>query len=375
MVPRRFPSGSKAFVAAAITIAGLIGACNNGPRSAVSPTPTAATPPFGVGVDIIGPASIPPGQSAQFSATLRFGNGTSQAATGVEWSTTNPVLLRVDASGIATAAQWTGEVVLNARVTGPGAVASGSREIVVLPDGTFRMAGVVSEVDSPEDPVVGARVEVTGMPLAATTDWDGGYRLYGVPGVAEVRVTRTGYQPHVERQQLTDHSTRNFRLALAGARLELHGAYTLTIDVASCYTTPLPSHLRRLSYDAFVRQKGPTLEVALTESARFLVNPAGRGDRFAGHADAAGALFNLQGYSGYYYYKSHDYANLVERLSDGTYLVVAGTAATRSLPAGLSGDLKGRVTHHDSSFPSVPLQSSISASCYSDGHRFTLTPR
>jgi hypothetical protein len=328
----------------------------------------------GFGVNIIGPASIPPGQSAQFSAALRFGNGTSRAATGVEWSTTEPGLLRVDASGIATAAQRTGEVVLNARVTEPGVVASGSREIVVLPDGTFRMAGVVSELDSPEDPVGGARVEVTGMPLEAITDGNGGYRLYGVPGVAEVRVSRTGYQPHVERLQLTDHSTRNFRLALAGARLELHGAYTLTIDVACRTSTPVPSHLRHLSYDAFVTQKGPTLEVALTESSRFRTDSAGRGDRFTGRADAAEATFNLEGFSGYYYY-GFDYANLVERLSNGTYLVVAGTAATRSLPAGLSGNLRGRVTHHDSSFPSVPLLSSILASCYSDGHRFTLTPR
>jgi hypothetical protein len=239
---------------------------------------------------------------------------------------------------------------------------------------------VVTESGMDATPLVGARVEVTsGTPLVAVTDWDGRYRLYAVPGIAEIRVTRDGYQPQVQRFQLAEHVTQNFQLALSGTRLDLAGPYTLAIDVACATSTPVPPDVRHRSYAAFLTQTGATLEVVLTEPSRFRVNGVGRGDRFRGRVDAVGATFNLEGFSADYYYYGppypSDYANLVERLSGGTYLVVAGTAVTTNSRTGLSGNLKGGVAHHDSRFLSIPLLSSAAGFCYSEAHRFTLTPR
>jgi hypothetical protein len=285
----------------------------------------------------------------------------------------------VDASGLATARQQSGEDVLSADITTSAGMARGSREVLILPDGTYRMVGNVTESGPAATPIDEARVEVTsGSTLVAVTDWDGRYRLYGVPGIADVRVTRNGYQPHVGRVQLAEHTTQDFQLALTGTRLDLAGSYTLAIDVACSTSTPVPADVRHLSYAAFLTQSGPGLEVVLTESSRFRV-AAGRGDRFSGRADAAGATFNLAGFSeGFYYYgpqSPFDYANLVERLPGGTYLVVTGAAMTRSLRAGLSGDLKGSVVSHDSRFPGIPLLSSMKGLCHSDAHRFSLSPR
>ena len=363
---------------AAIASVGLTAACDNGPRqNPAGPTPGAQ--PFAVAVEINGPASIPPGQSAQFTAIVRLNDGTSQTPTSVRWSS-HRGLLRMDASGLATAAQATGEDILSAEATSSAGVTRGSKEILILPDGTYRMVGIVTESSSEATPIVGARVEVTtGTPLAAVTDWDGRYRLYGVPGIADVRVTRDGYQHHAQRLQLAEHVTQNFQLALSGMRLDLAGPYTLAIDVACATSTPVPPDARHLSYAAFLTQTGATLEVVLTEASRFRLNGVGRGDRFSGRVDAAGATFNLAGFSDTYYYfgpgNPPGYANLVERLADGTYLVVAGTAVTRSLHAGLSGDLKGGVARYDSRFPSIPLLSSAAGFCYSEAHRFTLSPR
>jgi carboxypeptidase family protein len=362
----------------AAAVGGLTAACDNGPRhNPAGPTPGAQ--PFAVAVEINGPASIPPGQSAQFTAIVRLNDGTSQAPTSVRWSS-HTGSLRVDASGLVTARPQTGEDILSAEATSSAGVTRGSREILILPDGTYRMVGIVTESGSQATPIVGARVEVTtGTPLVAVTDWDGRYRLYGVPGVGDVRVIRDGYQPHVQSFQLAEHVTQNFQLQLSGMRLDLAGPYTLAIDVACPTSTPVPPDLRHLSYAAFLTQTGATLEVVLTESPRFRLNGVGRGDRFSGRVDAAGATFNLAGFSDTYYYygpgHTPGYANLVERLADGTYLVVAGTAVTRSLRAGLSGDLKGGVAHYDSRFLSIPLLSSAAGYCYSDAHRFTLSPR
>lgn len=378
----RNPSLVGALVAA-IAVAGLIAACDSEPKPGVRPSPNVQpAQPVVVSVEISGPASIPPGQSAQFTAISRLSDGTSQTATTVRWSS-HTGLLRVDASGLATARQQTGDDILSAEVTssGPGGVIRGSREILVLPEGTYRMVGVVTENGPPPTPIVGARVEVTsGPPVVAVTDWDGRYRLYGVPGTADIRVTRDGYQPHVQSFQLAEHVTQNFQLALSGMRLDLAGPYTLAIEVACSTSTPVAADLRHRSYAAFLTQRGSTLEVVLTESSRFRVNSAGRGDRFSGRVDAAGATFNLRGPSWYYfpYDPSTDYPNVVERLSSGTFLTLDGTALTRGSPAGLSGDLRGGVSHWSSTFPTAFALFSPGCcfgTCYSPAHRFTLTPR
>jgi hypothetical protein len=289
----------------------------------------------------------------------------------------------VDASGLVTAGQATGEGTISVEVTssGSGGATHSSKEVLVLPDGTYRMVGQVTENEVPRTPVVGARVEATsGSPVVATTDYDGRYRLYGVPGTADIRVSRDGYQPHVQRVQLAEHVTLNFQLALSGMRLDLAGPYMLTIDVACGSTsTPVAADLRRLSYAASLTQNGPTLEVVLTESSRFRVNSARRGDRFSGRADAAGATFNLgDAFFPYYLpYAPSTYPNVVERLSDGTFLAVDGTVLTTGSAAGLSGLLTGGVSRYSSQFPSVPPGQSgcCLGFCYSATHRFILSRR
>jgi hypothetical protein len=170
---------------------GLTAACDNGPgQNPAGPTPNAR--PFAVGVEIDGPASIPPGQSAQFTAIARLSDGTSLTPTSVRWTSHNG-LLRVDETGLATARQQTGDEILSVEVTSSAGTTRGSKEILILPDGTYRMVGIVTESGSEATPIGGARVEVTtGAPLAAITDWNGRYRLYGVPGIADVRVIREG---------------------------------------------------------------------------------------------------------------------------------------------------------------------------------------
>jgi hypothetical protein len=233
------------------------------------------------------------------------------------------------------------------------------------------VVGVVTEQAPPMTPVFGARVEVAGM-AAAVTDYEGRYRLLGVPAAADVRVTRDGYQPLVQGLRLHGHATQNFHLALSGMRLDLGGPYTLTIDT-TC-ETPLPPDIRQRRYAAFLTQNGPKVDVVLTESERFTLNAVGRGDRFSGRVDAAGATFDVgQGFYAYYgRYDPHDYPNVVERLPDGYILTVDGTAVTRGSAAGLSGDLQGFVTSYASGFPFSPQ---VSRSCYSLNHRFTLMRR
>ena len=286
-------------------------------------------------------------------------------------------LFQVTESGLVTGGERLGEDTLTAEVTEPNGTTRGIKEILVLHDGTYRMLGVVTESVPPHAAVNGARVEVASAPpLAATTDWDGRYVLFGVPGNADIRVTREGYQPHVERLQLTAHSKQDFQLILSGSRLSLAGAYTLSLDAACATSTPVDEALRHPRYDAAVTQNGADVQVVLTDSLRFRVNAVGRGDRFGGRVDATGANFNL-GQNFYRYYPSGydplSYPNIVERIADGSYLVIDGQATTRISPAGLSGEFQGFFLHHASTFPGWPLRTF--GTCYSSVHRFTLVRR
>jgi hypothetical protein len=120
----------------------------------------------------------------------------------------------------------------------PTATIRGTREIVIVPEGTYRVVGTVRAADSSTEPVIGARVEVPGTSLVATTDGAGQYRLYGVPASADIRVTANGYVSAVQSVQLSAHSTQNFVLALTSPRVILNGTYFVKFDAACSGGSP-----------------------------------------------------------------------------------------------------------------------------------------
>lgn len=357
-------------------------ACGDGKPPVQPALPNGNPAPRVVRIELIGPDSIAPGRSAQFTAVARLGDGTTQPA-NVRWVFSN-ALVSVDDTGRATAGEVLGEGTLRARMSTPSGFMDGTKTILVLADGTYRIGGMVTEEGTLTAPIVGARVELTNDTRIGTlTGSDGHYRLYGVPSQAEIRITRDGYQPHVEWLQIAQHATQNFQLSPSGAPVALAGDYTLTVDV-ECGTTSTPvrpMELRRRTYAAVLAQTGSTLEVVLTESSRFRVNSAGRGNRFSGHADPVGATFYLQSFFSYYYpYDPSTYPDLLERVPDGTFLQIDGTAVTRSSPAGLAGELQGGVALYSSGFPQIApgMAGGSLGFCGTVGappHRFTLTRR
>ena len=356
--------------AVAIVLMGLIAACGD----PVSRNPMAPAAPSVNGLQVTGPSSIPPGQSAQFIANLRLSDGTvksSTAALNVRWRSSNTSILQVSESGLAMAGPTLGEATVTAEVL-PSATVRGTSEVVIVPDGTYRVVGQVREVDAPGQAIAGARVEVSGTSLFATTNTGGGYRLFGVPAVAELRVTADGYLPVVQNVQLTGHATHNFTLPLSGPRISLNGPYRLAVDVVgTCAGSPaLPAHLQHVTYEAAVTTTGSSVDVRLTEPRFVVFNSFNQGNRFFGRTDPAGVRFTLSDFYTYYYFY---YPSVAERLSDNTALVPFGTASTTAANGGVSGPMSGGIFHYDSRFPAG--NSSILGRCSSSGLQLTLTPR
>jgi hypothetical protein len=194
--------------------AGALGACDLGPtRPGVIPPPRAVGT-FIMGVEIQGPLSMAPGTTARLAAIVHWSDGTSRDVTQeIEWLSVTPSVISVAQGGVATAHD-TGETSITVVFEGTRSV----RNVMVLPPGTFRLAGTVADYDG--FPVPSPRVEVISGPnagLSTTVDATNYFYLYGVAGELQIRVTSTDrYRPHVETVVVRDHRTINVFLEYIG---------------------------------------------------------------------------------------------------------------------------------------------------------------
>ncbi len=347
--------------AAALPIA-IAAACDSTPtRPSIVPLPQ--PPSVTVSrIEIAGPPSVPPGQTAMYTATAHHSDGTTADVTrDATWRSSQPQVLTV-VNGLVTAIA-PGEATLQAIFR-----ASAARVIMVLPDGTYRVVGTVREADSPPVPIAGVRVETSagGAGPSAVSGLDGRYRLYGVSGAGEIRAGKEGYLPVVQPLALTDHATVDLSLPLAAPRSNLAGTYELTIDAAADCRDRLPAEARTRRYTAAVTQQGAVLEVRLS-GADFVVDPQGHGNGFSGRLEPGQAVFTVDGWD-YYYYRQ--IADVTERLGDALYYAVSGTVTASAAPGRIAGTLTGELatmTVDPLTFPAPATR------CRSTAHAFVLS--
>jgi hypothetical protein len=268
-------------------------------------------------------------------------------------------------------------VSISAEVATPAGVRRGTKDLVVLPDGTYRVTGRVVDADVPTFNVADARVEFTPGSVVAFTDSNGSYRAYGVAADATMRVTAYGYQEYEQSIHLTAHGSQHIQLTqLPG--LSLTGNYTLAFDVTDgCQaggTIPsLATDLRHRTYDAVLTQNGSNVDVMLTES-RFRLE-SGDGNHFSGTVTGNRVTFTIDFALDY-----GAYADVVEQLTNNTFLIPVGTAVVTLSSSGLSGQMTRTATtglssalmNVDSRFPEPDFKTL--GMCVGS-IRFTLTPR
>ena len=195
------------------------------------------------------------------------------------WTSSNRNVVSVSSGGLLT-----GHALGDATVFANVSPMTAAMEVIVVPPGTYRVAGLVTESDD-LSPVRDARVSAISGGVAGpstTTSQDGRYRLYGVSGDVDFRVTKDGYEPLAQRQTIVDHVVMNARLTLLRPRPDMSGTYTLTIAASDeCGFDTVPAELRMRRYTAVVAQRGNRLEVQL-EGAAFAVSASGKGSGFSG---------------------------------------------------------------------------------------------
>lgn len=310
----------------------LLGACDGSPTI---PAPTRNDPGI-TRVELSGPATIAPGATARFSLTAFFTDGSSRdVAQQASWRSGNVSVVTID-DGVATG-RALGETTIFSIYRGLG----NAKEVLVLPPGTYRVAGSVREIDSTGMALGGATVQLVSdrASLETVTDGEGRFALYGVPSDVELRVSKEGYTPHIRSLHLSDHAALEVHLGLTVSRPDISGRYMLTIGSQDCTTSawsvPLQPDLRQRTYSAEIVQNG-------TRAIVTVAGPVFSSNKFEGTVEPGGATFRLAQGS-YYYYGV--LPALTERLPDGTILAVTGSAATTLSGRGLAGTLRGSILH------------------------------
>ena len=351
-----------------VTLTALaLAACDS--KQAANPSPNQPSPMAPVvglaRLEVIVPPAIAPGESVQLTANaVQSDNSVRDVSGEASWMSTNSRVVEVGATGVAKAVA-AGEALITASYQARGAFT----RTFVLPVGTYRLGGTVTEAG---DRLAGATVTVisgVGEGLTSTTDGGGQYALFGVSGRIGIQVKKDGYFNRVDQIEVTDHRIVSFELVPDHPRPDLSGLYALTISAASCAAqVSLPDDLTTRSYTAKVAQDGPRLNVTLTGAD--LIVTRGRGDHFTGSLGANGDVRFTIGQS-LYYYDPFGY-DLVERLTGTTALIVNGDVTAKATPPRISGTLSGLFLLAQGAAPPF---SRIERRCDASAHRFDMVRR
>ena len=329
----------RAFVVIACCVA--VSACGDDSPGTPTPIPTR--------VELTGPRTIAPGSVGQFTLTAFYANGSSEDVTSTAMWCCDQNTLQLQAAG-RFVGRSSGEAFVSARHHNN---MRGSRQVIVLPDGTFRVTGRVYEPGT-TTPVPQARISVSdgaGGNLSTDTDFSGNFRLYGVPRSAEIVASHAGYETQTRQMEFSEHSEITLELPLAGPRLEFAGTFTATFDWRACTSRVRPEDVRRV-YTVVVSQSGSVLDLRFTEPS-FAINSLSRGNIMQGRINAADiTLYAEHGFWYSYYSGPASYPFLVERLPDDARLVVSGTATLVPSGAGFAGEIKGLMEMYGRGFPS-----------------------
>jgi hypothetical protein len=351
-------------ISIAVVMALLASACDHHPTAPNRTTGGGSAP---VRLAITGPRTVPPGGTAQFTATVQMSDDTTRDVTAEAQWRSNSVTLALSTPGRVTA-QGRGEAMLSASFNG----LSSTKEVILVPDGTYRLIGTVTNVVAPAGPVALAEIVVTagtGQGLIALSGEQGNYRLYGVAGDIELRITKAGYHPRTDRLSVTDHDTRDIGLTLVGQLPDVSGSYTLTIAAADSCSTILPREAMSRQYSATLTQVGPSLTVTAGGATFAKVSGWPANVIYNGRVEPTGVSFKLGApVCGGYYYGCDP--PLIEQLGPSRFFMPLGFLNLEISPTGLAGPLDGAIEVYEG--PDTSHLQRV-ASCGSTRHRITLS--
>lgn len=296
-----------------------------------------------------GPGTIAPGATGQLTVIGSRTDGSSEDVTAkVTFRPTysNGLFgITYSQSGVATVdgRSAPGETSIQAWL---GTLSSNALSILILPTGTYRLMGAVTEDGQLNgSPFVGNEVvEITSgtgvgvgqtAKIASWTDYKWYYFFYGVAGDLDVRASIDGYVPEVRHITVADQVRSDFDLKPANPPVDISGAWTVTVSASSACAGILPEIAATRVFNADITQRSSNFDVAWSGPTIF--------DKMLGphHGTVLGnaVTIELASVDG----DTYTQASLYDRLNPTQWIGfvgrINGTAADPEIRATLSGDL------------------------------------
>ena len=306
-----------------------------------------------VAVELSGTMTIAPGATTQLTLTAVQSDGSrSDITSTAQWSSFSKTVTSLGEG------RFLGHAIGDAIISGRDRQLSVSRELIVVPAGTYRVNGRVTDAEDLGAPIAGALVRARdsgGAGPSAQTDAGGSYVLYGVGAEADLIVARDGYTETTRRVLVDKHTAINLEMPIAGSRLEVGGTYTAIFEWVQCGAS-FQEELRRRVYGATMTQIRSRVELRFTSPtfARLNANPR---NLMLGSADAINVVIATPVGLGFY----DPSFPVVEMLSDGTYLELSVAATLAPTAAGFAGRVTGQANHYGPLYPAEPARGSCSA--------------
>ena len=348
---------------------GVLGAaCGDGAPPA-GPTPQSGASTI-VRLEVAAPPRIAPGESVQATATFIKADGSRESAIGrVSWSSDALSTLSVNQAGVVRG-ETPGEATIHAMFQSFRAQA----QMLVLPPGTFKLGGVVTDGGLGIGDAVVTVVSGAGEGQTVKSGSDGAFAIFGVGGRVRIGVTKHGYSSRFADVEVNDHQSLDVRLDPDLSTTT--GNWALTLTAGSCTSWSfgvLPADKRTRTYDVRVVEEPlvhPStpfefgFSMTLSGGDFIIVNDAGNRLRgFRGRQDQVMINFSVDFYSAYYY-------QIFERLTPDTALAITGLLTTRKTTSAIEGQFEG-----DFLIVRDPPNGPIEVKCFSPAHRFTMRRR
>jgi hypothetical protein len=262
------------FATLVVTFAALSSACDRSPTRP-SMTEQPSSPRTLASVQVVGPTLVTTGETARYTATAGYSDGSSEDVTRtVQWTpVSNPqTSLYFTQPGVAMGVH-AGETVVRAFL--PFGPPWGSLVVGVLDPGTFELSGVVAESGAGAlHGVTIAVVSGTGQGLQTRTDANGRYAFYGVAGRVRLRASFDGFAPEVQDRDITRHRViANFALMPVETTADVSGIWTMTVAPSPSCRAGFPEIARDRPYQVELIQHGTRLRMHISGPALTVHNP------------------------------------------------------------------------------------------------------
>ena len=330
------------------------------PSRTPNPDPNPASP-IARSISLEGPERIAIGETVQFKAIADLTDGTRQDVTRqAQWSTEwlpplgQPPVVSIDNPGVVTG-RTGGQITVVATFQGQAR----AQPVTVLPQGTYRLTGHVSD-SSWAVSVTDVLVEVVsgaGAGMSTLTNYFGSYYLFGAGGDTQLRFSKDGYHTVLRRIMIVDDHLYRVNLDPVRPYADVSGVHTVRIAAAAeCGrgfgSQQVPDDAAARTYSAAVKQAGAALRMTLNL-------PDGSID-IEGRLEPARVTWYIPWPTDY-----DAPFLLVDRISASRTLVVAGTVWALLSGTRIEGELAGVFGVSD--------VSGERTSCDSNHHQFVMS--